>query len=126
MAGPGIPNTGAGAGRDTLRSAIGTANCNECGIRSGSFNILPTTTQLRRKCGLWKYFRPAVAHELNLANNNVLAWIRFPPDRGNGAMLSTEQINDLHRLYWSERWPIRKIERHLRMGPSFGDKRQFH
>jgi hypothetical protein len=20
-------------------------------------------------------------------------------------MLSTEQINDLHRLYWSERWP---------------------
>ena len=30
-------------------------------------------------------------------------------------MLSTEQINDLHRLYWSEHWPIRKIERHLRM-----------
>jgi transposase len=30
-------------------------------------------------------------------------------------MLSTEQINDLHRLYWSERWPIRKIERYLRM-----------
>jgi len=31
-------------------------------------------------------------------------------------MLSTDQINDLYRLYWSERWPIRKIERHLRMG----------
>lgn len=31
-------------------------------------------------------------------------------------MLSPEQINDLHRLYWSERWPIRKIERHLHMG----------
>jgi transposase len=31
-------------------------------------------------------------------------------------MLSTEQLNDLHRLYWSERWPIRKIERHLCMG----------
>jgi transposase len=31
-------------------------------------------------------------------------------------VLTTEQINDLHRLYWSERWPIRKIERHLRMG----------
>src|SRR5438270_3166854 len=30
-------------------------------------------------------------------------------------MLSTEQINELHRLYWSERWPMRKIERHLRM-----------
>lgn len=30
-------------------------------------------------------------------------------------MLSTEQINELHQLYWSERWPIRKIERHLRM-----------
>src|SRR5262252_5936843 len=31
-------------------------------------------------------------------------------------MLTTEQINELHRLYWSERWTIRKIERHLRMG----------
>jgi transposase len=30
-------------------------------------------------------------------------------------MLSTDQINELHRLYWSERWPIRKIERHLHM-----------
>jgi hypothetical protein len=40
----------------------------------------------------------------------------FLPDKGNRAMLSTEQINDLHRLYWSERWPIRKIERHLHMG----------
>lgn len=26
-------------------------------------------------------------------------------------MLTTEQINDLHRLYWSDHWPIRKIER---------------
>jgi hypothetical protein len=31
-------------------------------------------------------------------------------------MLTTEQINDLHRLYWSEHWPIGKIERHLNMG----------
>jgi transposase len=31
-------------------------------------------------------------------------------------MLTTDQINQLHTLYWSERWPIRKIERHLRMG----------
>ncbi len=31
-------------------------------------------------------------------------------------MLSSDQINDLHRLYWSEHWPIRKIERHLNMG----------
>ena len=30
-------------------------------------------------------------------------------------MLTADQINDLHRLYWSEHWPIRKIERHLRM-----------
>ena len=30
-------------------------------------------------------------------------------------MLTTEQINDLHRLYWSEHWSIRKIERHLKM-----------
>jgi transposase len=31
-------------------------------------------------------------------------------------MLTTEQINEVHRLYWSERWSIRKIERHLHMG----------
>jgi transposase len=31
-------------------------------------------------------------------------------------MLTSEQINELHRLYWSEHWPIRKIERHMRMG----------
>ena len=31
-------------------------------------------------------------------------------------MLNTEQINDLHRLYWSERWSIQMIERHLKMG----------
>ena len=31
-------------------------------------------------------------------------------------MLTTEQINDLHRLYWSDHWPIRKIERQLHMG----------
>src|SRR5437899_11122828 len=77
---------------------------------------MPTTTQLRRKSGFWKHFRPAAAHIANLANNNVLASIRFPPDKGNRVMLSIEQINDLHRLYWSERWPIRKIERHLHMG----------
>ena len=28
-------------------------------------------------------------------------------------MLTTDQING--RLYWTEHWPIRKIERHLRM-----------
>jgi len=31
-------------------------------------------------------------------------------------MLTTDQINELHRLYWSEHWPIRKIERQLGMG----------
>ena len=31
-------------------------------------------------------------------------------------MLTTEQINDLHRLHWSEHWPIRKIDRQLHMG----------
>jgi hypothetical protein len=31
-------------------------------------------------------------------------------------MLTADQINELHHLYWSERWAIRKIERHLHMG----------
>src|SRR5713226_8072571 len=114
--GPGIPSTGGGAGRAIRPSSNATDNSNESGIISGGFAILPTTTQLRRKSGFWKHFRPAAAHRPNLANNNVLASIRFPPDKGSRAMLSTEQINDLYRLYWSERWPIRKIERHLRMG----------
>src|SRR5580700_9642005 len=30
-------------------------------------------------------------------------------------MLTTEQINDVHRLYWAEHWSIRRIERHLKM-----------
>ncbi len=30
-------------------------------------------------------------------------------------MLTTDQINNLHHLHWEERWPIRKIEQHLRM-----------
>jgi len=30
-------------------------------------------------------------------------------------MLTTDQINDVHRLYWSEHWPIRKIERQLQI-----------
>jgi transposase len=31
-------------------------------------------------------------------------------------MLTNDQINELHRLYVSEKWSIRKIERHLNMG----------
>jgi hypothetical protein len=48
-----------------------------------------------------------------LANNNLLALGRFLPDNRIRSMLTSDQINDLRRLYWSERWPIRKIERHL-------------
>jgi transposase len=46
----------------------------------------------------------------------VLALRPRLPDNRIQRMLTSEQINDLHRLYWSEHWPIRKIERHLRMG----------
>ena len=31
-------------------------------------------------------------------------------------MLTSAPINELHRLYVSEKWPIRKLERHLNMG----------
>jgi transposase len=31
-------------------------------------------------------------------------------------MLTTDQINEMHRLYWSEHWPVRKIERQLNIG----------
>lgn len=30
-------------------------------------------------------------------------------------MLTPDQINELHRLYWVEKWPMRKIERHLHL-----------
>jgi hypothetical protein len=31
-------------------------------------------------------------------------------------MLTPEQIQTLHQLFYAERWPIHKIERHLSMG----------
>jgi Helix-turn-helix domain len=31
-------------------------------------------------------------------------------------MLTPEQINDIHRLHWAEKWSLRKIARHLRIG----------
>ncbi|MBI2318093.1 MAG: IS21 family transposase, partial [Betaproteobacteria bacterium] len=31
-------------------------------------------------------------------------------------MLSAEQINTIHRLHWAEKWPLRKIARHLHIG----------
>jgi len=42
------------------------------------------------------------------------ATLLVPVDRE--PMLTSDQINELHRLYISERWPIRKIERHLKLG----------
>ena len=31
-------------------------------------------------------------------------------------MLTPDQINDIHRLHWAEKWPLRKIARHLHIG----------
>jgi len=31
-------------------------------------------------------------------------------------MLTTEQINSIHHLHWSEHWSVRKIARHLHLG----------
>jgi transposase len=31
-------------------------------------------------------------------------------------MLTPDQISELHRLHWVEKWPMRKIARHLRIG----------
>lgn len=31
-------------------------------------------------------------------------------------MLTSDQINTIHRLHWAEKWPLRKIARHLRIG----------
>jgi hypothetical protein len=46
----------------------------------------------------------------------LLAHFPYLPDKGILAMLTSDQINELHRMYVSEKWPIRKIERHLNMG----------
>ena len=70
----------------------------------------------RRKSGSSKHFRGVRGPGRHLANNNVLVSPPVLPHKGITAMLTTEQINELHRLYWSEQWPIRKIERHLNMG----------
>jgi hypothetical protein len=73
-----------------------------------------------------RHFRAGRDQGWRLANNNVLVVGRLLPDNRSrpllrssdryAAMLTSEQINDLHRLYWSEHWPVRKIERHLKMG----------
>jgi transposase len=39
-----------------------------------------------------------------------------PPYNGITAMLNPEQIDALHRLHWAEKWPLRKIARHLKLG----------
>jgi DNA-binding transcriptional regulator LsrR (DeoR family) len=31
-------------------------------------------------------------------------------------MLTPDQISELHRLHFVEKWPLRKIARHLRIG----------
>lgn len=31
-------------------------------------------------------------------------------------MLTPDQINDMHRLHWVEKWSVRKIARHLHLG----------
>jgi len=31
-------------------------------------------------------------------------------------MLTPDQISELHRLHWVEKWPLRKIARHLHIG----------
>ena len=31
-------------------------------------------------------------------------------------MLTPEQINQIHRLHWAEKWSVRKIARHLHLG----------
>ena len=52
-----------------------------------------------------------------LPDKEILRCLRSklqPVDRK--PMPTSDQINDLHRLYVSENWPIRKIERHLKMG----------
>jgi len=74
---------------------------------------LATTAQLSRKPLNLK-------HRLLLPTTALWSKGRLLPHKGKRAMLTTDQINDLHHLYWAERWPIRKIEQHLRMsgGPS--------
>jgi transposase len=62
-----------------------------------------------------KHFRLAGLPRRRLANNILLVPPPHLLHKGTQAMLSTDQINDLHRLYWSERWAIRKIERHLKI-----------
>jgi hypothetical protein len=81
-----------------LRGRNETGSANSKGTSDGGNAVLPTTTQLR-----------------NLPTTALWSKGRLLPHKGKRAMLTTDQINDLHHLYWAERWPIRKIEQHLRM-----------
>jgi transposase len=51
-----------------------------------------------------------------LEKNIVLVFARQRPYKRDLAMLTPDQINEIHRLHWAEKWPLRKIARHLRIG----------
>jgi hypothetical protein len=51
-----------------------------------------------------------------LEKNNVLVCSRQYRYNGDLPTLTPEQINDIHCLHWAEKWPLRKIARHLHIG----------
>jgi hypothetical protein len=90
-------------------------NVRMAGVPGAGSWILQTINSIPAQVSIVEALPPGRPSFQNLANNNVLARRRLQPDNRSGTMLTAEQINDLHRLYWSERCPIRKIEHHLRM-----------
>jgi hypothetical protein len=136
---PAILIIGDDTGSSTRPRSSGTVNCSTCETKNGRLRDLANNNSAfdlkHSAAGVWllgvglqnlannNSVRAQVwilealppRKPRNLANNNVLVNSLLLPDNRSCSMLTTDQINDLHRLYWSERWPIRKIERHLRM-----------
>src|ERR1035437_2215328 len=90
-------------------------NCNLLEMDHFRRHGVEDESQLQPRFGFWKHLRRRLAPPVTLQTTRIWRHDRFGRIKGL-AMLNTDQINDLHRFYWSDRWPIRKIERHLRMG----------
>jgi len=56
------------------------------------------------------------ALHLHLEKNILLARPPQSPYNENHGMLTPDQISELHRLRWAEKWPLRKIARQMRIG----------
>ena len=107
--------TPAASCKQHLSSGPKAFGCKHLAFESGTAD-LANNNSVSAQVWVIEPLPPGKGPGANLANNNVLAFSGCFCRITETGMLTSEQINDLHRMYWSEHCSIRKIERHLNMG----------